>query len=211
MRITLLFVLFSFLTFAQDDIKDQYVHDFEKVYDAKAIHYYGIDFSNFGFYYPEKEGLELTFRKFFTEWRNAVHENLSVPDLEKMLTKSVKKDFQPVQSRDGLIRDEWITLEAYSFPTDTLQKIVKEYELTEKEGVGLVLIMESFNQKKEHARVNFTFFDIATREVLWSVESKGDTMGSQITKRWAKAIEYSFVPFKQAYRKSMREVKKSRK
>ena len=211
MRITFLFILLSTLSLAQDDIKDEFAPNFEKVYEADTIIYYGIDFSNFGLFNPEKVGQEESIIKYFPVWINGVHKAYSKDQMEAILKKEVEKNFQPVQERYKLIRDEWIGFEKHTFETDKIQSIVKEYELDRTTGVGLVLIIENFNKEKEHARVNFTFFDIETREVLWSVESKGEAMSAGMTKHWVNAIGSTFGPFKQAYRIAFKKMKKSKK
>tara|TARA_B110000285_G_scaffold121611_1_gene137500 strand:- start:423 stop:1061 length:639 start_codon:yes stop_codon:yes gene_type:complete len=211
MKITLLFILLSTISIAQDGLKDEYVHDFEKVYDADTIFYYGIDFSNFGLYNPEKVGHEQIIMKFFPVWMNKVHEAYSKGQIEMILKKEVKKNFQQVQSRYKLLRDEWIGFDKHTLETQQIQELVKDYKLKRTTGIGLVLIIENFNKEKENARVNYTFFDITSREILWSIETKGEATGAGMTNHWATAIKNSFGPFKLTYRSALRKVKKSRK
>lgn len=207
----LLLLSLTHVSVAQEDIKDEYSFDFARVYDADTIYYYGYDFSNFGLANPEKVGQEESIKKFFVAWMHDIHEIYKKSDLEVLLKTEVKKDLQLVQDRYKLIRDEWITFEPHRFDTEKIKEIVKEYELNRTSGIGFVMIVENFNKEKEHVRVNYTFFDIATREVLWSVESKGEAMGAGMTNHWSKGLEDAFTPFKIAYNDARRAEKKSRK
>lgn len=195
----------------QDGIKDQYTPNFGPIYDAKSITYYGLDFSNFGLCNPEKVGQEAEIKKFFPAWMADVNEVFTKSEMEIILKKDVAKDLQSIQSKYNSIRDNWIGFEPHRIETDKIKEIVKGYTLSQSEGIGLVLIIEHFNKEKEQALVNFTFFDIKTREVLWSIETKGDAVGAGMTNHWSKAIEDSFIPFKNGYHQAVKMEKKSRK
>lgn len=211
MKFTLLFILLATISIAQEDLKDEYVHDFERVYDTDTITYYGIDLSNFGLFNPEKIGQEATIMKYFPPWMSQVNEKYDDLSMESILKKGVDKDLQSVQSLYKSIREEWITFEEYTFGTSKIQEIVKAYELKKDKGVGLVLIIESFNKQNEYVRVNFTFFDIATREVLWNIESQGNAMGAGMSYHWSQGIIDSFYTFKVMYRAAIKKVQKSKK
>jgi len=80
----------------------------------------------------------------------------------------------------------------YCIPFEDLQKIVKSYVLREKEGLGMVINLENFNKEREYALIYVTFFDIATREILFAAEISGEAGGAGMTKHWASGVENAF-------------------
>ena len=69
--------------------------------------------------------------------------------------------------------DALIQLEETTFTMQGIEDIVKSYSLTKIDGVGFVVIMESFNKPYRYVSSFLTFFDIKTREVLYTTRMKG--------------------------------------
>jgi hypothetical protein len=76
----------------------------------------------------------------------------------------------------------------YSINLSRIDEIVKEYQTTETQGIGLVFIMESFNKNLEKGFMWVTFFDIKTKQVLLSVKMEGDAGGVGIRNHWARTF-----------------------
>ncbi len=83
--------------------------------------------------------------------------------------------------------DELVINTDYSLGEDEVKKIISEYDITGKEGIGLVFIMESFNKNKELGYIWVTFFDLETKEVLLSNKMSGKPGGFGIRNYWAKS------------------------
>lgn len=64
--------------------------------------------------------------------------------------------------------------------------------MREKEGLGMVINLENFNKEREYALIYVTFFDIATREILFAAEVSGQAGGAGMTKHWASGVENAF-------------------
>lgn len=77
-------------------------------------------------------------------------------------------------------------------PFEDLKKIVTAYVLREKEGIGMVVNVINFNKEREYSLIYVTFFDIATREIMFAVEASGKAGGSGMTKHWAEGVSSAF-------------------
>lgn len=65
----------------------------------------------------------------------------------------------------------------YSIPIDSLKLLLKNYQLPQKSGVGFVLVVETMNKPERYVTGYLTFFDLATREILWATKMKGEPGG----------------------------------
>ena len=83
----------------------------------------------------------------------------------------------------------------YAFPADTVFKAVKSYKLTRTSGIGLVIIPENFNKNTESSTSWVTFFDIKSREVLWTVKVSGACSHMGYTAHWGSGIVEGFKNF----------------
>tara|TARA_B110000285_G_scaffold15998_1_gene15771 strand:- start:1526 stop:2332 length:807 start_codon:yes stop_codon:yes gene_type:complete len=191
----------------QQNVNSEYGNQFSEVYDANTIVYYGLDFSNFGLTNPAKVGQEEMITKYFTAWMSEVNSFLSVSKLKSSLRKKVETNLQPVQGRYKLIREEWISFGQHNFDTEKIKEIVKEYQLKKTAGVGFVLIVENFDKELDVVRVNYTFFDIATREVLYSMKIRGSARGAGMTNHWSRGILSSYYTFTSYYNMAIKKSK----
>ncbi len=70
-------------------------------------------------------------------------------------------------------------------------KKVKEYDLDEKEGTGLVVFARFFNKPDNKALYNIVLFDIATREIIKQKEVEGKAGGFGLRNYWAGSLYYA--------------------
>jgi len=80
----------------------------------------------------------------------------------------------------------------YCITFEDLKKIVSSYVLREKQGIGMVVNVANFNKEREYSLIYVTFFDIATREILFAVEASGKAGGAGMTKHWAEGVNNAF-------------------
>lgn len=78
--------------------------------------------------------------------------------------------------------------DSYSFDKSEAVKIASKYRPTNKDGVGLVFIVESFDKIKEQASVYVTFFDLKTGKVLSCEKMTGKPGGFGLRNYWLGAI-----------------------
>ena len=145
----LIFFILPIIAYSQSSLKEEYTQDATRVFDAEEIVFYGIDFSNFRLVNPEKHGQENELKKFLTAWMSDFHKSFPKERVKAILKKDIERDLQSVQQRYQLLGDKWIVFNDYRFDFDTLKSILKSYELPQNEGLGLVLIIENFNNENK--------------------------------------------------------------
>ncbi len=162
----------------------------ENVFVDKEIVWFGLDFSHSkmisheGFSNPDQ-----IVDKFFRSWNNLILKEQDKYDIRKHFRKKkVDYDLSIVTERndnvdpDELVLDSW---ETYELPEEKVGQIINEYE-SDKSGIGLVFIIESFNKTTETGTMYVTFFDIASKEVLFKEKMSGETGGFGFRNHWAR-------------------------
>jgi hypothetical protein len=196
LTILVLFISACSMTYAQNTAKDVFTKD--------EIVWYGLDFSKAkmigkfdqGAGAAPASGTEIK-NKYFSSWNEVVVTETKKYDFKKAFRKtSVYKDLSVVEKSNAKVdADELMTYNDYKFqtPDATVDGIIKSYGKGEKsEGIGLVFIVESFNKGEQYASVYVTFFDIATKTVLFKERMQGKAGGFGIRNYWAKAV-YSIL------------------
>jgi hypothetical protein len=174
----IIIVTFSFNTsiFGQEMKKGiEYKFDIKKVLEEKEIVYYGWDFSSFKITDIKKlpQG-PLMLYQYIPEWLALLNERYTSNVIARNFEKKVYVNLVSVQERIKQSKpDSIVTMQTYEIHIDTIKNIVKSYNLPEKSGVGLVFITESFNKPQNYVTGYVTFFDIESKELLWSVKMKG--------------------------------------
>lgn len=186
----------------------------EKVYNAENFVWCGLDYSNVrcigpaGFNDPEaiKE-------KYFDAWNQLVLNEASKYDLEDAYDKSQTVDLSVVNRRNDLpIVDEFIINKPYYFEKGQLEKMISDYNLEKKnEGIGLVYVVESLNKDYERASIYTVFFDIKTKEILWSRRFEAPAGGFGFRNYWARPIYEVIKDSKKVMKKAKKDYLKSLK
>lgn len=178
-----IFLVFSFVSKGQHTTAD--------VFKVDNITWYGLDFSNIKLIgsegFTDPHAIQ---NRFFSSWNNLFISEPEKYNLAETFSKSsVENDLSIVTERNTLPDpDKLVIEENYSFGEDEVKKIISEYDITGKEGIGLVFIMESFNKTKELGYMWVSFFDIETKEVLLSKKMNGKVGGFGIRNYWAKSF-----------------------
>jgi len=190
-------IFFCSAGFSQKFILENYNPREKEVIKSTQVTYYGVDFSKLRLTEVEQVGKDLQLRKYFSAWLGYI-ENQYPPDpYVKKLLKKEKFKYSPsdVQSRISLIPEKWVELGDYSFNIDTVKSVVASYRLTEKEGIGFVIIVENFNDRNNNLTEYCTFFDIASKEVLWATKVVGVPFGIGMTKHWGYGVFDAFKKY----------------
>jgi hypothetical protein len=198
-KFLLLVVFYGTLSF---QINAQY--NTSDVFEVNEITWYGLDFSNvrligaIGFQNPEKIQ-----SYYFDVWNSLIFSEADKYNLAKFFHKeSVKHYLDIVKEMNTLPNSDELVIEIeYSFGAEKVMQIISEYDSGDKEGIGLVFIIESLNKQKEKAFVWVTFFDIQTKRVLLTENFDGKAGGFGFRNYWAGAY---YEIMKSAY-KSMRK------
>jgi len=170
----------------------------EKVRKCDSIWYYGVDLSHVrvtdGGKIPRSQKYAAVYP---SAWIAYVEKEL--PPYNYIKTALNKRVFyyvqDEVQNNTQRVSPQFIIGVNYSFPTDTVINAVKSYKLSRKSGVGLVIIAENFNKNYESSTSWVTFFDIRTREILWTVKVTGPCSHMGYTAHWASGIVEGFKNF----------------
>jgi len=163
----------------------------DQVVNAEGIIYYGLDFSKMVFTDQRKLGQDQRMRKFIPSWIYFFQKEVD-PDfyIKKWLRKgdNFESELTEVQEKFNKGMDSWISSNKYSFNTDTLQMVINSYKLTKTEGIGFVINLENFNKEERYLTAYFTFFDIATRQILWATKIRSRPGGHGMTAYWGEGI-----------------------
>jgi len=71
---------------------------------------------------------------------------------------------------------------------DQAKKSVAKYSLSEKDGVGVVYVVESLSKTAERMSVWVTFIDLATKKVLYTEKVEGKAGGFGFRNYWAGSV-----------------------
>jgi len=182
-------------------------HNTSDIFKVNEITWYGLDFSNvrligaIGFKNPEKIK-----SYYFDAWNSLIIYETNKYKLDKFFHKeSVEHYLNIVTDRNTLPNlDELIIETEYSFGAEVVIQIISEYDSGDKEGIGLVFILESLNKYRENAFVWVTFFDIQTKQVLLTEKLVGKAGGYGFRNFWAGAY---YKVMKSAYKSIYMEYK----
>jgi hypothetical protein len=189
---------------------EEYKKDIHKVVKSDTIVYYGLDFSNAVFTDPNKLGDDEYCKKYFSAWISYFEAMIKPEEIiVKLLKKNIASKYNPVSIQHNYqdISHKWINISGNSFGTDSLLMIVKSFKLKETSGTGFVINIENLNKNFYYVSAYFTFFDISTKEVLWSVKVKGTPNGSGYSAFWAEGIYDALKKYVNGYYK--KEIKKN--
>ena len=165
-------------------------HNTSEIFEGNEITWYGLDFSNvrligaIGFKNPKKIK-----SYYFDAWNSLIIKENKKYKLDKFFHKeSVKQNLGIVKDRNDLPNlDELVIETEYAFNAEKVVQIISEYDSGDKEGLGLVFILESLNKYKEKAFIWVTFFDIQTKRVILTERLDGKAGGYGFRNYWAGA------------------------
>lgn len=110
-------------------------------------------------------------------------------DVGKILgVNIVAQDFEPVEERSKTIEDLLITNRNYELTDEQIQEAINSLPLLEEEGTGLVIVAQFLNKADKWGTYTIVYFDIATREILEAVDSRGKAGGYGLRNYWARSV-----------------------
>ena len=74
------------------------------------------------------------------------------------------------------------------YDQSVVEKILSGYNLSEKDGIGLVFLVKCLDKTKKIVSLYPTFFDISTKQILWTFEVDGYGLSKGLDKYWIKKI-----------------------
>ena len=160
--------------------------DTKLVFGSPTIAWFGLDFTKakmVGFTdSPHKIRDE-----YFSAWNASVDMDLS----KAFQKKAAYKDPNGI-NKANLARETetLVSTDDKEMSAENIAENVKQMPTGQKkEGLGVLFIVQSFNKVLDVATVHITFFDIATRKVLWTKKVTGKPSGGSPKSAWTGAIK----------------------
>ncbi len=125
--------------------------------------------------------------------------NLVTGEFEKYSIKALVNNKNITTSLEGVMKLNYDTklddLSGYKEPNYTkeaIQQHIKEYTLPSNKGLGVVLLIESFNKNIPKAYIDFVVVDMETKEIVMLKKLQTDPRGSGLRNYWAGSIYEAF-------------------
>ena len=182
-------------------------NNFSKVKAADTIIYYGLDFSNFILHNPQKVATEDAIDQYFSEWTTNFHAQNPKKEFELFLRKKVRTRLEDIQLDSYKDLKNYVRSENRELSKELIAATIKEYALTDHAGIGLVIMVDKFEKARDRAFLQFTFFDVETREVLAIFDTNGKGYAHGMMKHWLVGMDHCLFEFKTAYRKASKKKK----
>ena len=133
-----------------------------------------------------------------------VNEALKKYDWQKALDKSnLSNDLSLVNAMNEKIDESKIrstnTADEKRLKEDDVKKVIAKYDFKGKEGVGLMLVMESLSKTAEEGSMYVTFIDMPSGKVIMTERMTGKAMG------WGFRNYYAYTVYK-----VIQEIKKNK-
>ena len=182
MPLLLIVVFFTCSIFSQVPAKD---------FNEAEVFWYGLDFSqaklvgSAGFTDPEAIRND-----FFEKWNSLILVEADKYDLKGAFKKpALKYDAEMIKAinmkvdHHALVQDK-----SHAITKEDVENAVKQYNTDQKEGYGLVFVVESFDKIQEKAFVWVTVFDVSNKKILITERMEGEPRGFGLRNYWAGAI-----------------------
>ena len=192
----------------------EYQFDMKTYIQSKNIVWYGWDFSKSKMRDINKiQDAELIQKQFIPAISERLNKRITPEMIQRKVDKELVTDLSSVQNL-YLTMDykNFITMQDYELPVDSIKTLVKNYNLPQQNGVGFVIIIEFMHKTDRSDRFvtgYVTFFDIKTRDLLWTTKMKG-LPGSKygFAMYWIEGIKELYEYFMgDYYNKSIRKAK----
>ncbi len=124
-----------------------------------------------------------------------------------LLVTDLKYDYGVVDVVNDQVKVKSLVInKSYSIEESDVRAAVKAYTIQDyDDGIGVVIVVESFDKIREMAFGYITFFDVKTKEVLYFQKITGEPKGFGFRNYWAGAI---FNWMKMTRGRVMKDIKK---
>jgi hypothetical protein len=173
--------------------------DAKAVFSSNEIVWFGLDFSKAKFVGAFDQGMGLgpatgqdIKNKYAGGWNDLIAKEQPKYDLKKAFRKdNVIYDLKSMgEINKNLDAEAAMSYNEGKIDEKQIPDMIKKYVPdVKKEGVGLSFIVENFNKNTQMADVYVTFFDIASKKLLFTEKVSGKAMGVGMRNYWAGAIK----------------------
>lgn len=166
----------------------------QNVFDYKEpVTWLGLDFSALQLIKYDETVTEQELQdKYFPGWNDLIVNEKDKFDIAKAIDHDdVAYDIEAVKAVNSSAKGKFITDDAKAFThldEAQVKKMVKQYNLKGKTGLGLVFIVEAMDKAQKEASIWVTFIKMDTKEVLLTKPVTGASGGFGFRNYWAGAI-----------------------
>lgn len=169
-------------------------------FEASEVYWYGLDFSkskmvgNFSQFGDAgvKNGFDIR-NLYFRSWNRTIVSESEKYTLDKFF--NVSRVNYALSVTDAVNQDmdasKLMLLDTYSkeLSMEEIQNCVNQYKITDqKNGIGIVFVIEKFDRYEEKGVMNVVYFDIATKKVLFSKRMSGEPKGIGLNNYWIRTV-----------------------
>ena len=178
--------LFCQKSFSKDDILK-----------AKEIIVYGLDFSNTIIIHESEEHVTTIENDYYPMFNDLFFVN----KLNELQTKVKAKLISngELTKKLNLKREKKYTI----YDQTVVSKIVSDYVTSEEAGIGLVFIVKSFDKPGKCVKLFPAFFDIASKQMIWTMEITGNGGGYGLNKFWGEKLFDAIDRFIGSYKRKV--------
>ena len=162
-----------------------------EVFFRQDLVFYGYDLTYLKLTNHSKMGQSMQLiQQYFNGWNTELNKLVGYDNLKRWMDKRYMTIgtpiFQNYYKRDF---NNFVEYGNFCISFDDLQKIVNSYVINETKGIGMVINLVNFNKDREYSMQWITFFDIATREIVFAVLTTGEAGGGGMVGHWATGVE----------------------
>ena len=186
-----------------------------KVVDANEIVYYGWDFSHVKLFDGDYMGnSEDDLKSRIGSIIGLLSERYTPKEMSKLLNKDIVSDMDNIQ-RKYIERDysNLVSFTNFEMKLTDIENIINSYDLSQKSGIGLVIIAECMNKPDKFTTGYVTFFNLENKSLLWVTKMKGrPDRKSKFSKEWFYGFEETILYWiPEFYEPKIKEIKKAKK
>ena len=173
-----------------NEVMKNKIIDLKAVVNAETMTYYGLDFSLLRYVRPKVASGDDELRKYLGAWFEFYQKEIPPRSfLFRWLGfKHNNFDSSSAQSRIDSVARDWVVITTPEVEIAEIAEAIRSFNLKGDTGLGFVIHPVEFNHIEENAKCYFTFFDIATRNILWIAETTGNINGNGTTQWYGFAM-----------------------
>lgn len=182
-----------------------------KIFSSSQLVWCGLDFSQAkcigseGFTEPDQVK-----DRYFEAWNDLILGESDKYNVKEFYQKDkLVNDLSVVSERNKIPNaDELVINEPYAFEEGQLESIIGAYNLEEaQDGLGVVYVVESLNKTEKKAVINVVFFDIASKDILWTKQYEESPGGFGFRNYWARAVLNTMESSEKDFKKALKRMK----
>lgn len=182
-----LFVCLLIGSLFSTDIRNYELSDFKD--PATPIVWLGIDYSQSKMVGSEgfKNPYEIV-RIYFDKWNSFIYQEPAKYDVHRSLHRvGIKYDLDATRKKNQLVNPEELVINhSYTLDQSSIEQNIKSYELSnQKEGIGISLVVESYDKMTRMATYHLVLFDINSRKILFQEKITSAPHGLGLRNYWA--------------------------